>query len=158
MNNGSQTRLYYRVKGKELYKSVEMGNEGSQVTGQIPGSDVVIPGVEYYIETTINGQVVASTPTGNYKILPNFITVRKDETPPNMSILSPMDGDEVDTAQPVITVSYGDADSGVDTDSVLVNIDGVGVKDKNQIQAFDTLMSYVPSAELSQVSMKLPCW
>ena len=67
-----------------------------------------------------------------------------------MVILAPMEGDEVDTAQPVITASYSDADSGIDTSSVLVKIDGAVVKDKNQVQAFDTLMSYVPSDELTQ--------
>jgi len=50
--------LFYRVKGSPQYQSVQMETSGNGLyTATIPGSDVLEPGIEYYIE--------ASDPSGN---------------------------------------------------------------------------------------------
>jgi hypothetical protein len=149
-NSSTQVRLYYRVKGTDIYSSVEMGGSASSISGEIPASSVDTVGVEFYIQAMVNGQPVASSPAVNPSISPYYVTVRRDNSKPTLTILSPMEGDTVETANPVITVSYENGDLGIDPTSVSVEIDGNKVKDKDHIQAFNTLMSYVPSTDLSQ--------
>jgi hypothetical protein len=148
-----RVRLFWRPKGKEIFRSVEMGGGPSALTAVIPGEGVDLAGVEYYLEAALiqSGQktVIATSPASNPLLNPHSITVRKDVTGPEITPLSPADGEVVDSARPVITAAYADPDSGVDASSVLIKLDGEAVKDKDAIQAFESLVSYVPSADLS---------
>ena len=44
-------KLYYRVKGSEAYKYVDMVNANDKYSGVIPAAELSTDGVEYYIET-----------------------------------------------------------------------------------------------------------
>jgi hypothetical protein len=147
-----EVRLYYRVKGTNIYSSLVMSGSSSSVSGEIPAASVDTLGVEYYIQATSNSQAPVTSPSVNPSVSPYFITVRKDTSKPSLTILSPAEGETVETARPVITVAYENGDLGIDTTSVSVEIDGKKVKDAGEIQAFNTLMSYVPSDELGQGS------
>ena len=147
-----RVRLYYRPRGKEIFRSVEMGGTLAQLKGVIPGSNIDIVGLDYYIEASVikNGQktIVGTSPASNPTLNPHQVVVRKDETGPEVTALSPADGDTIDTSRPVITAAFGDADSGVDPQTVLIKIDGEIVADKGSIQAFDTMATYVVSKDL----------
>jgi hypothetical protein len=148
-----RVRLHWRPRGKEIYRSVEMGGSPAGLRAKIPGSAVDVSGVEYYIEATAvqagKRAVIARSPSTNALLNPHSITVRKDQTGPLVTPLSPMAGDKVDSARPVITAAFEDVDSGIDPKTAIVKIDGVVVKDKGAIQAFESLLSYMPSADLA---------
>ena len=148
----TRVRLYYRPRGKEIFRSVEMGGDSADIKGTIPGQSVDIVGVDYYIEASEikNGQksVVATSPDANPTLNPHQVVVRKDDTGPEVTPLSPGDGDTLDNGTPVITVAFSDADSGVDPKSVQVSIDGSAV-DSGSIQAFDTMATYVVTKPLA---------
>jgi hypothetical protein len=148
-----RVRLFWRPRGKEIFRSVEMGGGISALEAVIPGDGVDLAGVEYYLEASLiqagKKTVIATSPSSNPLLNPYAITVRKDVTGPEVTPLSPADGEVLDSARPVITASFDDPDSGVDASSVLLKIDGEPVKDKDGLQAFDTLVSYVPGADLA---------
>lgn len=147
-----RVRLFFRPKGKEIFRSVEMGGNASDLRATIPGSAIDVAGIEYYLEASLiknsKKTVLATSPAANPTLNPHQIVVRKDETGPEVTPLSPADGETLDTARTVITASFGDPDSGVDSKSVLIKIDGEVVRDSD-IQAFDTMVSYVLPKDLS---------
>lgn len=149
----ANVRLFYRARGKEIFRSVEMGGGSSGLRAVIPGSSVDVTGVEYYIEASVNQAgkrtVIAQSPSSNPLLNPHSITIRKDQTGPEVTPLSPAEGEVLDTARPVITAAFNDVDSGIDPGSVLIKIDGEAIKDKGAVQAFDSLVSYVPTADLA---------
>lgn len=149
-----RVRLHWRPRGKEMFRSVEMGGPATALRATIPGRDVDVAGVEYFIEATaVQGgqrQVVANSPKANPRLNPHAVVVRKDQAAPQVTPLSPMDGDTVDTARPVITAAFSDPDSGIDPASVLVKVNGAPVKDQGNVQAFDSLVSYVPGWDLPE--------
>ncbi len=149
-----RVRVYYRTKGKELFKSLELTGQASRMLALIPGSDLSGEGLEYYIEaaTTSGGSktVVASSPLSNPAVAPHSVVVRRDDDAPLLTPLSPGDGEVLETGQPVITVAWEDRDSGVNLDSVLIKIDGDAVPDKGNVQVYETLVTYVPEAVLSE--------
>lgn len=148
-----RVRLYWRPRGKEIFRSIEMGGPASSLSALIPGNAVDVQGLEYYIEASLiqggKKTVIAQSPATNPLLNPHAILVRKDETGPEVTPLNPQDGETLDSARPVITAAFGDADSGIDVSSVLVKVDGEPVKDKGNVQAFDSLVSYMPGADLS---------
>ncbi len=148
-----RVRLFWRPRGKEIFRSVEMGGGASALSAEIDGSAVDVAGIEYYIEASViqggKKTVIAQSPATNPLLNPHSITVRKDQTGPEVTPLSPAEGEALDSARPVITAAFGDPDSGIDAGSVIIKIDGEVVKDKDAIQAFDSLVSYVPSADLA---------
>ena len=152
-NADARVRLFFRPKGKEIYRSMEMSGAESDLTAVIPGSAVDTAGIEYYLEAVkiVSGvkTVLASSPAANPTLNPHSIVVRKDESGPELQPLSPMMGDTLDSSRPVITAAWTDADSGVDPSTVLIKIDGEAVKDKGNIQAFDTLVSYTPGSDVA---------
>jgi hypothetical protein len=147
----TRVRLYYRPRGVEIFRSVEMGGTQSDLVGVIPGDNVGIEGLDYYIEASEikNGvkTVVGTSPASNPTLNPNQVVVRKDVTGPEITPLTPLDGDVLDQARPVISASYADADSGVDAKTAMVKIDGEAV-DAGSVQAFDSLVTYVPTQDL----------
>lgn len=152
-NNDARVRLFFRPKGKEIYRSMEMSGSVADLYATVPGSAVDVAGFEYYLEAVkIAGgvkTVLATSPAANPTLNPHSVVVRKDETGPEIVVLSPAAGDVVDSTRPVITAAWGDADSGVDISTVLIKIDGEVVKDKAAIQAFDTLVSYIPTNDIA---------
>lgn len=148
-----RVRLFYRARGKEIFRSIEMGGGTSSLSAIIPGNSVDVNGVEYYIEASaiVGGKktVLATSPASNPLLNPHAITVRKDQTGPEVTPLSPADGETLDSARPVITAAFNDVDSGIDPKSVLIKIDGEVVDDKDNIQGFDSLVSYVPGKDLA---------
>ena len=152
-NADARVRLFFRPKGKEIYRSMEMSGPVSDLVATLPGSAVDVAGIEYYLEAakTVNGvkTVLATSPAANPTLNPHSVVVRKDESGPEIVVLSPLAGDSVDSTRPVITAAWSDPDSGVDLGSVLIKIDGEVVKDKGAIQAFDTLVSYLPSEDVA---------
>lgn len=146
-------RLYYRPKGKEIYRSLEMGGPLSDLRASVPGTSVAVSGLEYYMEAVQisagKKTVLATSPASNPALNPHNVAVRRDETGPEVTPLSPADGETVDSSQPVITAAMGDADSGVDATSVLIKIDGELIKDKEAVQAFESVVSYLPTQSLS---------
>jgi hypothetical protein len=149
----ARVRLFFRPRGKEIYRSVEMEGSASDLRASIPGSSVDLAGLEYYIEASaiVSGTktVLATAPSNNPTLNPYPVAVRRDETGPEVTALAPMDGDTVETSHPVITAAWSDVDSGIDLSSVLIKIDGDVMKDKDNLQVFDTLMSYIPGASLA---------
>lgn len=53
----SQAKLYYRVKGTEVWKSVEMTKQNDKYSAMIGSSYVATEGLEYYIEATDGNEV-----------------------------------------------------------------------------------------------------
>ncbi len=149
----TRVRLFYRTKGKELYRSIEMGGSPSALTAMIPGKGVEAVGMEYYIEaaefTGGTKVVVGTSPSNNPALTPHQIAVRQDQAGPELQVLSPMDGETLDQGRPVITVSWSDEDSGVDPKSAIIKIDDVEINDPRNIDAFDSLLSYVPGKQLA---------
>jgi hypothetical protein len=149
----THVRLFYRAKGKEIYRSVEMGGGSSNLSAVVPGSSVGVAGLEYYLEASQmvanKKAVIATSPASNPALNPHNVAVRRDETGPDVTPLSPLDGDVLDSARPVITAAFGDPDSGIDPDSVLIKIDGEPIKDSGEMQAFESVVSYLPSEDLA---------
>jgi len=143
---GVVVSLFYRAKNKELYRKLDLTGSITDLKGVIPGKFVDVAGVEYYLEARDQAKALLT------KTMVNNVVVRKDELKPELQVLSPMEGSTAESARPVITVSFEDVDSGVDTASLLLKIDGSIIKDSRDIQVFDTLMSYVPAADLAEGS------
>ena len=114
-------RLYYRAKGMEIYRSVEMEGSLLALQGSIPGDAVQQAGVEYYLEAAnyTGGQksVLATAPAFNPALQPIVVAVRVVSGGPSISPLSPQPDDTVDSGQPVITAAWSDADIAVDPSS-----------------------------------------
>ena len=51
--------------------------------------------------------------------------IQLDTTPPNLSITAPLNGSLIVQNRPIITVSYGDDESGVNTDSLAFTANGI---------------------------------
>lgn len=146
-----QVRLYYRLRGMEIYRSVVMGGPLSSLDGTIPGSIVDVPGIEYYIEADqYNGAAknVITYPASNPEINPIEVVVRKDDSAPVVEALSPADGETVDSSEPVITAGFSDPNGAIDSSSVVVKLDGSELRG-SQVQVYDTLVSFVPAGPLS---------
>jgi len=151
-----QVRLYYRARGVEIYRSVPMGGPAAALTATIPGSAVDVAGLEYYIEADVmNGsskQVLATAPAaGNPALNPYEVAVRRDDSAPQITVLSPGDGSSVDSSTPVLSASYYSADGVIDPSSVVLKIDGGAVKGGG-LQVSDSVVSYAVSAPLTDGS------
>jgi len=57
-----KAELYYRKNGNRVYKKLEMTNDGNIYSAEIPGTDVYLEGVEYYIKAS-DGNNSATVPT-----------------------------------------------------------------------------------------------
>ncbi len=68
-------RLYYRKGGETAFKSIDMIPDGADYTATIPGADVTIRGLEYYVRFS-DGQTEATYPPFQYSEEPASIQVR----------------------------------------------------------------------------------
>lgn len=146
-----QVRLFYRPRGVEIYRSVVMGGPNSGLDAVIPGNQVTEVGVEYYIEAdSYSGgarTVLATYPISNPELNPVEVVVRRDTQAPQVSPLSPADGDSVDTSTPVISASFDDPMGALNLASVVVKIDAKAV-DPGGLQVYETVVTYLPPAPL----------
>lgn len=152
-NTQVQVRLYYRQRGVEIYRSVVMGGSNSNLDATIPGAVVDVPGVEYYIEADgysgSNKTTLATVPQSNPALNPIEVVVRKDDSAPVVTVLSPAADESVDSSTPVISASFSDPNGSVDASTVSVKIDDQPVRDKGAIQAYETMVSYVVPQQLA---------
>jgi len=142
----AQARLYYRPKGRELYSSVLMDISIGQVSGSIPASVVGSQGVEYYLRLADNSGVV-SAPPAQPDQNPYFISTVKESKGPEITILSPEEGENLASSRPVVTASFWSAGPAVDPSSIQLLLDGKAVAG---FQAFETLVSWVPDHDIPE--------
>jgi len=71
--------LYYRRSGQTGFTATAMSPSGNQYSGIIPGTEVVSPGVEYYLSAT-DGSLWSYHPPTNYLTSPHQVTV--SDAPP----------------------------------------------------------------------------
>lgn len=147
-----QVRLYFRPRGVEIYRSVVMGGSSSDLEATIPGAQVDTSGVEYYLEAdSFSGgskTVLATYPVSNPALNPVEVVVRRDESAPQVTPLSPADGQAVDSSAPVISASFNDPMGALDLSTVAVKIDGKAVA-ADGLQVYDTMVTYIPPAALA---------
>lgn len=89
----------------------------TQASCQIPETDPLPEG-----ESTIQASI--SDLAGNQSSTSSTFTVQTDITPPDINIIQPVDGSIIATNTPLITITYNDAESGVDLSSLQVLING----------------------------------
>lgn len=148
----ARVRVYYRARGKEIYRSFELQGSQGALQGSIPGDSVEAVGLEYYLEaasySSAGKTVLATYPRINPALVPVQVSVRVDETPPEIQPLSPADGDKVDSSRPVVTVAWADADSGLDLSTAQLTVDGKRVDPGKDLQVMDGLLTWLPSDDL----------
>ena len=66
--------LHYRRMGQTGFAAAAMQPSGNQYTGTVPGTEVVAPGVEYYLSAT-DGSLWTYHPPTNYLTSPHQVTV-----------------------------------------------------------------------------------
>jgi hypothetical protein len=124
-------RVYYRPKGKEIFRSLEMMGSASNLDATIPGEAVDEDGLEYYIEAATYGgggkTVLATYPAMNAALSPVQVAVHVDNTPHDVTVLNPADGAIEDTTDPVVIFSFNHPDSAMDTSNVDVRVDGKSI-------------------------------
>jgi len=73
--------LYYRTKNDSSFQSISMTNSsGNSWEGEIPGTSVQYPGIEFYITAT-DGQASSSLPKGDPSLNPFNVAVLPNELP-----------------------------------------------------------------------------
>ncbi|UCD83486.1 MAG: hypothetical protein JSU92_09255, partial [Deltaproteobacteria bacterium] len=93
------------------------------VTALIFGNGFIAEQVPLVSEGPTTIIAIASDFLGNLSSL--IITVYRDTTPPEMAISQPAHGSMIFTDTPLVTVTYSDETSGVDTNSFSVFINGI---------------------------------
>jgi hypothetical protein len=141
--------LFYRPRGKELYQSVVMNGSEFEVSASITGTAVTTEGLEYYIEVD-DASGKAFDPAVNPQLNPHFVSVREAMISANLTVLSPAEGDIVETGRPVISVAFTSGDTAVDASAVVLEIDGKPVTDRENLQIYSTLFSYIPGSPLAE--------
>jgi len=78
-------------------------------------------------------------------------TIVLDTAAPTISVLTPADGDYVDTATPLISATISDADpsSGIDEASIVMTVDGLSVT--HAYDAVTGVVSYIPAELLDGI-------
>ncbi len=147
-----QVRLYYRRRGAELYDSVVMGGALSSLDAVIPGDFMDTAGVEYYLEADAfqggSRVVLATYPASNPQFNPVEVAVRRDLAAPQVTPLSPLDGDSVDSSTPVISASFQDPSGDSALAAVTVSLDGRRSGSEG-LQVYENVMTYMPSDPLA---------
>jgi|GEM_PF-2859314 hypothetical protein len=126
--SNAKVRVYFRPRGKEIFRSLELEGAAGSLSASIPGDAVEADGLEYYLEAAVFGgagkTVLATYPPMNPALSPVQVAVHQDSTPPDALVLNPTDGSTVDSSDPVLSVALNDDDSGIDPASVGVILDG----------------------------------
>ena len=77
----TSARLYYKMKNDSSFQSVNMTNSSGDLwEGEIPGTSVQYPGIEFYITAT-DGQAGSSLPKGDPSLHPFNVAVLPNELP-----------------------------------------------------------------------------
>jgi hypothetical protein len=74
-------RLYFRQKGQSNFQQFDMDEQLDSFIGQIPASEVKIPGVEYFIMVVLRNQTMMTSPSSNPYYAPYEITINASKTP-----------------------------------------------------------------------------
>jgi PKD repeat protein len=73
-------------------------------------------------------------------------TVITDDTPPDVSITSPVNGEMIDTTTPTITVTFDDAQTGIDLSSFQLLVNGADVTGATKVK--EASATYTPVVDL----------
>jgi len=77
----TRAKLFYRHSGSgDIYTEVEMTSSSDLYTADIPASDVVTPGVDFYVTAT-DGTLTSSAPQNNPATYPYQIAILPNEAP-----------------------------------------------------------------------------
>lgn len=81
----AEVSLHYRTMGQVTFKMASMleKNSSSVYSGSIPGSDIVLPGMEYYIKAVDDSANITTHPAANPDTLPHSFRVA-DTVPPDI--------------------------------------------------------------------------
>lgn len=117
--------LYYRVKGVEQYKVIEMTGVNGEYNAEISYTELDVKGMEYYIEAS-DGKNKATSPEDIQKPY-NIIIKDIDTKGPEVFNLIPADGSSVGiNKKPEIKASYRDK-SLINPLSIKLTLDGQDV-------------------------------
>lgn len=150
----SSAKLYYRAKGAAEYKSLDMTlstGAGNTYTAVIPKTEIVIAGLEYYIEATDGTNTVTSPADKN---APYSVTISsEDVVGPEITIISPKSGESTgNNLRPAISASYSDP-AGINLATINLKIDDTDVTAKAVIT--ETGIAYTPDTDLAKVEHKV---
>lgn len=143
----ASVKLYYRTIGETEYTAIDMALELGEYFATIAKEELNTAGLEYYIETT-DGTNIVTVPVDPSN--PYQVTISDgDILGPIITALYPADGailEETNT-KPGIRAEFED-ESGIDTDSVRLLLNGVDVISGATVQADS--VSYVPDEDISK--------
>ena len=148
-----QVRLFFRTSGTLGYRVQVMTAAGYNYKGQIPGSVVLSKGIEYYIAARNQAGEIRTSPVLNAANAPHYVVVRKAARAPVVRLLAPEEGALLMPQEAVMVVAIDVGRSRPDLSTLKVILDGKDVT--NQARISETMVSYVPSKELSEGKHKL---
>ncbi|MDZ7336071.1 MAG: hypothetical protein ONB32_13050 [candidate division KSB1 bacterium] len=161
-------RLYYRQKGQSNFQHEEMVEQANGFFGEIPGSEVKSPAIEYFIMAVLRNQAMVTSPASNpyyapYEIIvnpkvtsigqqPTKETIPKSQKPPDASptrsdefqiiILSPEPNETLASNEVVIAASFVGNTKMLSLKSVRIYLDDQPVTSLAEITS--NIVSFVP--------------
>lgn len=136
--------LYYRNPISPEYRLVEAMPQGSVYVATIPAKDVVPPSVEYYVRTTLLDNSQITFPEVAPTQSPVSVTVRPKQQNPDIIMISPAPGEEMEGSEALISFSYYTISDKVDPKSAVLVVDGKDVTDDAIVS--ENMITYLPES------------
>lgn len=123
--------IYYRQYGQSAFKSIEMILDERQMTGIIPAIDVIVPGIEYYLEVSFPSGITIRYPVNApHADKPFYIsvtpvdagTVYGDKV---VNILSPNPGASIESDEVIIALTFQQQEKKLNLNELRLELNGV---------------------------------
>ncbi|ACF13267.1 hypothetical protein Ctha_0799 [Chloroherpeton thalassium ATCC 35110] len=140
----TKTLLFYKTAVSSEFKQVEAIPKGNSYIATIPGKDVMMPSIEYYVRSTLSDNSEVTYPEVSPVQSPVNLTVKPAQQNMDILVISPVPGESVNEEEVLISFSYYSISETVDLSSAKLMVDGYDVTDEAIIT--ENLITYLPES------------
>jgi len=142
----TKTLLFYKTAASSEFKQVEALPKGNAYIATIPGNDVMVPSLEYFIRATLSDNSEVTYPEVSPTQNPVNVTVKPTAQSSDILVISPAPGESVNEEDVLISFSYYGVSELVDLSSAKLIVDGYDVTEEAIIS--ENLITYLPEKQL----------